>query len=169
MFVQHKQLKSLNVAAEKIAHLHASSGSVQLAFAGFPPQLCSAYLLQVSGAKKVLIVVAFYLMESQRSIFFVPKFGEVEKIDAEKIYEEGHSFVESMGFILTETDYHLLSADRKKPYWDVLPICQVPKPEEKQSLKQSAGTQNLDPAYEKELKALSACSLESLGRFLASM
>jgi hypothetical protein len=169
LFVQHKQLKSLNVAAEKIAHLHASSSCVQLAFAGFPPQLCSAYLLQVSGASKTLIVVAFYLMESQRSIFFVPKFGEVEKVDAEKIYEEGHSFVESMGFILTETDYHLLSAERKKPYWDVLPICQAPKPEQKKPLNKSYGGPDSDPAREKELKALSACSLESLGRFLASM
>jgi len=169
LFVQHKQLKRLNVAAEKIGHLHASPSSVQLAFAGFPPQLCQAYLLQVCGPKKVLIVVAFYLMESQRSIFFVPKFGEVEKVDVERIYEEGHSFVESMGFLLTETDYHLLPADRKKPYWDVLPICQAPKYEDRQPSGLVAGNQHLDPVREKELKELSACSLESLGRFLASM
>lgn len=169
MFIQHKQLKRLNVAAEKIAHLHASSSSVQLAFAGYPPQLCSAYLLQITGAKKVLIVVAFYLLESQTSIFFVPKYGEVETVDAVNVYEEGHNFVESMGFILTETDYHLLPDNKKKPYWDVLSICQAPKPVETQNQNRSAEDQSLDPVREKELKALSACSLESLGRFLASM
>lgn len=169
MFVQHKQLKSLNVAAEKIGHLHASSSSVQLAFAGFPPQLCSAYLLQINGARKVLVVVAFYLTESLNSIFFVPKFGEVESADAEKVYEEGHSFVESMGFILTETDYHLLPANKKKPYWEVLPICQLPEPAATQRQASSPGAQGLSPAQEKELRALSARSLESLGRFLASM
>ena len=101
MFIQHKQLTSLNVPAGKVAHLHSAASSVQLAFSGYPPQLCSAYLLQISGGNKVLIVVAFYLAESQCSIFFVPKFGELPAEDAEAVYEEGYSFVESMGFVLT--------------------------------------------------------------------
>ncbi len=127
LFVQHKQLKRLNVAVEKIAHLHAATGSVQLAFSGFPPQLCQAYLLQVVGGAKILVVVAFYLTESQSSIFFVPKYGEVPSSDVENVYEEGYSFVESMGFVLNETDFHLLPADKKKTYWQALPICQAPQ------------------------------------------
>ena len=72
MFIQHKELKRLQVPAEKITHLHASNSSVQLAFAGYSPQLCQAYLLQISGGSKVLTLVAFYLFDSERSIFFVP-------------------------------------------------------------------------------------------------
>ena len=55
MFIQHKQLKSLNVPAEKVSHLHSASSRVQLAFSGYPPQLCQAYLLQITGGDKVLL------------------------------------------------------------------------------------------------------------------
>ncbi|MDX2480151.1 MAG: hypothetical protein QNK24_07430 [Desulfuromusa sp.] len=162
MFIQHKQLNSLNVPAGKIAHLHSASSRVQLAFAGYPPQLCQAYLLQISGANKVLIVVAFYLAESQCSIFFVPKFGELPAADAEAVYEEGYSFVESMGFVLTETDYHLLSEQKKQSYWTALPICRPPM---KKADKQSVSAVKADD----EMKKLRLRSLKSLGRFLASM
>ncbi|MDX2495119.1 MAG: hypothetical protein QNK27_09185 [Desulfuromusa sp.] len=162
MFIQHKQLKSLNVPAEKVTHLHAASSSVQLAFSGYPPQLCRAYLLKVSGGDKVLIVVAFYLAESQCSIFFVPKFGELPAEESEQVYEEGYSFVESMGFILNETDYHLFPELKKKVYWTALPICQPPRKKEPEK---SAATAKAD----EELKKLRSQSLKSLGRFFASM
>jgi len=162
MFIQHKQLKSLKVPAAKVTHLHSASSSVQLAFAGYPPQLCRAYLLQISGGNKVLIVVAFYLAESQCSIFFVPKFGELPTEDAEAAYEEGYSFVESMGFVLTETDYHLLSEQKKQLYWTALPICRPPI---KAPIEKSAGATKA----EEEMKKLRSRSLKSLGRFFASL
>lgn len=162
MFIQHKQLESLNIPAGKIARLHSASSCVQLAFAGYPPQLCQAYLLQISGGNKVLIVVAFYLSDSQCSIFFVPKFGELPAEDAEAMYEEGYSFVESMGFVLNETDYHLLSEQKKLSYWAALPICQPPR--KKAEEPSASATKNND-----EMNRLRLRSLESLGRFLASM
>lgn len=170
MFVQHKKLTYLNVGAEKIAHLHAASSSVQLAFADFSPQQCRAYLLQIAGGDKVLVVVAFYLVDSQRSIFFVPKYGEVEQADAEQIYEEGFSFVESMGFVLTETDFHLLSLSRKQSYWSALPICQRPQErQEKPSQKGEGSGAGSDSSASGDLQKLRDNSLESLGRFLASL
>ena len=162
MFIQHKQLKSLNVPAEKVVHLHTASSSVQLAFAGFSPQLCQAYLLQISGGNKVLIVVAFYLAESQCSIFFVPKFGELPAEDAAAIYEEGYSFVESMGFVLTESDYHLLSHTKKQQYWASLPMSRLP--ELKPNIKPVFTTKD-----DEELSKLRLRSLKSLGRVFASM
>ncbi len=162
MFVQHKELRSLQVAAEKISHLHSASSSVQLAFAGYPPQLCHAYLIQIFSSDKVLIVVAFYLAESDCSIFFVPKFGELPVSDADRAYEEGYSFVESMGFVLTETDYHLLSQPKKITYWSALPICKQPRAVKP---KKPAATIQAD----KELEVLRLRSKKSLGRFLAAM
>ena len=162
MFIQHKQLKSLNIPAGKVGHLHSASSSVQLAFAGYPPQLCRAYLLKIAGGDKVLVVVAFYLAESQRSIFFVPKFGELPDAESEQVYEEGYGFVESMGFILNETDYHLLSEPQKQAYWKALPICQLPR---KNEPVKSADSIKAD----EELKKLRSHSLKSLGRFFASM
>lgn len=169
MFVQHKQLKSLNVAADKITHLHAASSSVQLAFAGYPPQLCRAYLFKIDGGQKLLVVVSFYLMESRCSIFFVPKYGEVVAADVDAIYEEGYNFVESMGFVLTETDFHLLSADKKKPYWNTLPFCQPPQKISIEHHSTNEQIAKVNPTLEKELQDLKIKSLDSLGRFLASM
>ena len=175
MFIQHKQLKYLNVSAEKVTHLHSASSSVQLAFAEYPPQLCRAHLLQISGGNKVLIVVAFYLTENQCSICFVPEFGEVSSADAEETYEEGYSFVESMGFVLTETDYHLLSVKKKQSYWTALPICQPPKKQEPDApVSTEIPVQESDTPVSaempvQEIEKLRSRSLKSLGRFFASM
>jgi len=160
MFIQHKQLKSLNVPAEKVTHLQHASSSVQLAFAGFPPQLCQAYLVQIRGGDKVLVVVAFYLEDSRCSIFFVPKFGELPVEDAESVYEEGCGFVESMGFVLTETDYHLMSVQKKQVYWTELPICHALK---------GAAENMVAVKDDTELKQYRQESLKSLGRLFASM
>lgn len=161
MFIQHKQLKSLSVPAEKVTHIQHASSSVQLAFAGYPPQLCQAYLMQIRGGDKVLVVVAFYLEDSRCSIFFVPKFGELPVEDAEAVYEEGYGFVESMGFVLTETDYHLMSAQKKRDYWAQLPICRAPKGSSAEKL---AAVKD-----DTELKQYRQESLKSLGRLFASM
>ena len=158
MFVQHAQLKHLAVGAEKVGHLHAASSSVQLAFSGYPPQLCRAYLVRISGASKELVVVAFHLLENEASIFFVPRCGEVTADKVERVYEEGYSFIESMGFILTETDFHRLSLEDKRQYLKKLPICQAPQ------LKSSEAQQLL----EQEVAALRTNTRQSFGRFLAS-
>jgi hypothetical protein len=162
MFIQHKKLKCLNIPAENVVHLHTASSSVQLAFAGFQPQLCQAYLLQIAGGNKVLIVVGFYLEESQCTIFFVPKFGELPAEEAAAIYEEGYSFVESMGFVLTESDYHLLSQLKKEQYWASLPISRAP------ALK-ADGKSGIRTKEDEELTKLRLRSLKSLGRVFASM
>lgn len=165
MFVEHKQLKSLQMPASRIAHLHAASGQVQLAFTVHPPQLCQAYLLKIKADTKVLVMVAFYLLDSRCPIFFLPKTGEVlDGPEAEAMYDEGYGFIESMGFILTETDYHLLSAQKKQRYWANLPICRA-------ASETSDSPDQPDPPTEVEqegLKALRARTLQSLGRFLAS-
>ena len=148
--------------AEKVTHLLSSSGKVQLAFAGYPPQMCSAYLLQISGDDKVLIVVAFYLTESSCAIFFVPKHGELPREDADVTYEEGYSFVESMGFVLNETDYGLLSTAKKKDYWSALPICKISMQKRQVSAKPV-------PANDILMESLCAESRKRLGSFFAGM
>ena len=163
MFVQHKNLKTLSIPATKVAHLHAAASSVQLAFAGFPPQLCSAYLVWISSGSKSLIVIGFYMNQSGSSVFFVPKNGEIESDKAFDLYQEGLNFVESMGFVLGETDFHLMASEEKEKFWNALPICQLPKtlvPDEPQE--KSA----LEDVRSKEVRNQ---ALSSLGRFLAGM
>lgn len=161
MFVQHKQLTYLAVPVSKIDHLHMASSSVQLALAGFPPQPCRAYLLQLVGGGRVMVVVAFYLAESARSVFFVPRQGEVAQTAAEPVYEKGYEFVESMGFHLMETDFHLLHPAEKEDYWGKLPISRPPAA--------SAAAVATKIADELVPESTGERCLASLGRFLASM
>lgn len=168
MFVQQDQLKCMDISAEKVTHLYSASSSVQLAFVGYQPQLCHAYLLQISSGNKVLVVVVFYLKESHCSVFFVPKYGEVLVEDSEQLYEDGCLFVESMGFVLTETDYHLLSLEKRKSYWKSLPICQPSK--KNSAIKSDVVEKSAKKiSQEADLEKLRLRSLKSLGRFLASM
>lgn len=168
MFVQHKQLKVLNVPASKVARLNTSGCNVQMAFPGYPPQLCGSYLVSLTSGNKVLVLVAFYLSESKKSIFFVPKCGEVSVEEAEETFDEGFVFAESMGFVLNETDFHLLSTADQKKLWSSMAICQLSesalgeeksKPQAEQ--RGSARRDSLDEYRERSLK--------SLGRFLSSM
>lgn len=169
MFVQHKQLKVLNIPASRVARLNSSASEVQLAFPGFSPQMSTAYLVAVSGGAKVLVLVGFYLTETRQSIFFVPKQGEVPVEDAEQAFEEGFVFTESMGFVLAETDYHLLSSADQQKLWQSLPICRAmdtPAPDAEKA-------KQPEPVRQAESKDSLADyrkrSLESLGRFLASL
>lgn len=168
MFVQHKQLKVLNVPATKVVRLNTSGCNVQMVFPGYPPQLCASYLASLTSGNKVMVVVAFYLSESQQSIFFVPKCGEVSVEVAEETFEQGFVFAETMGFVLSETDYHLLSSGDQEKLWSALPICQALTPKVIQ--------QNSEPAVEPKTEITQDPideyrdrSLKSLGRFLSSM
>lgn len=163
MFIQHKQLTFLSAPATRVSSLQSSPSAIQLAFSGFSPQPCRAYLLQLVGGGKALVIVAFYLLESRRNIFFVPEKGEVPLAQVSKMYEDGNEFIESMGFVLMESDFHLLSPVNKQKYWEKLPITQPPeatvnKPD------------NLVPGKnEEDLQLLREKSLASLGRYLASL
>lgn len=168
MFQQHKQLKTLNVPATRVARLNTSGCNVQMAFPGFPPQLCEAYLISLSSGNKVLVVVAFHLSESQQSIFFVPKCGEVSVEEAEETFDQGFVFAESMGFVLSETDYHLLSTADQQKLWSSLPICNIVESATVSSNSKS-GNAVQSESQQDSLDEYRERSLKSLGRFLSSM
>lgn len=168
MFIQHRQLKVLNVPAAKVARLNASGCNVQMAFPGYPPQLCAAYLISLTSGSKVLIVVAFFLSESRQAIFFVPKCGEVSVEEAEETFDDGFVFAESMGFVLNETDYHLLSSADQQKLWSSLPICRTSVPATATETIKVTAVQN-QPKQQDDLDKYRARSLKSLGRFLSSM
>jgi len=163
VFIQHKNLKNLTIPATKVAHLHSAASGVQLAFVGYPPQLCSAYLVWITGNDKSLIVIGFYLKESGLSIFFVPKAGEVPSSQALQLYREGQNFVESMGFVLGETDYHLMTQSKKDEFWNALPITQPPR------LPEPDGAGEAQAVESEACRTSREHCLQSLGRFLAAM
>ncbi len=163
MFIQHKQLTFLSAPASRVVQIQSSPSAIQLAFSGHPPQPCRAYLLQLGSGGKALVIIAFYLLESHSSVFFVPEKGEVSLAAANDIYDEGIEFVESMGFILTESDFQRLSPAEKQIFWGKMPITHPPETT-------STKPDGLLPVNnEEELQRLREQSLTSLGRYLASM
>jgi len=93
----------------------------------------------------------------------VPEKGEVALAQVNKVYEEGNEFIESMGFVLMESDFHLLPPAEKQQYWEKLPITQPP--EATVSKKQSI----MPSKTEEDFTLLREKSLASLGRYLASL
>ncbi len=168
MFIQHKPLKMLNVPAAKVARLNTSGCNVQMAFPGHPPQMCAAYLVSLTSGNKVMVVVAFYLSKSDLSIFFVPKSGEVSVEEAEQTFEQGFVFAESMGFVLNETDYHLLSSADQQKLWSALPICRAAAKKTEQQATDRGVPDKANSAQD-PLDEYRERSLKSLGRFLSSM
>lgn len=164
MFVQHKQLKFLNVPASKISRLNTSAYSIQLALPGYLPQMAAAYLVALAGGSKVLVVVGLHLADSEASVFFVPKQGEVPVEDAERVFEEGFVFAESMGFVLNETDFHLMSTQDQQALWAAMPVSRLAGP----TMESQATDSDQGPKAD-ELETYRQRSLESLGRFLSSM
>lgn len=166
MFVQHKPSKGFNVPASRVARLNSSGCNVQMAFPGYPPQMCAAYLVSLSSGPKVMILVIFYLSESRQSIFYVPKCGEVSVEDAEKTFEEAFVFAETMGFVLNETDFHLLSAEDQQKHWNSLPFFHTTA---KSAAESSVVAESVPAGTEDPLDDYRERSLKSLGRFLSSM
>ncbi len=169
MFVQHKQLQVLKVPATKVARLNTSSATVQLAFEGYPPQVAQAYLVALSGGSKELFLVGFYLTESKVSIFFVPQRGEAPVEEIEQVFDEGFVFAESMGFILSETDYHLLSSADQQKLWLSLPICREAEPASASAPSSAVAEKKATATCGSQLEEYRQRSLESLGRFLSSL
>jgi hypothetical protein len=166
MFVQHKQLKFLNVPATKVSRLNTSAYSIQLALPDFKPQMAAAYLVALAGGSKVLVVVGLHLSESKASVFFVPRQGEVPVEDAERVFEEGFVFAESMGFVLNETDYHLMSNQDQQKLWDAMPISKLSAPASDAA---ATAKQSSQGGAKDDLDSYRQRSLESLGRFLSSL
>ncbi len=164
MFVQHKQLKFLNVSASRISRLNTSAYGIQLALPGHVPQMAAAYLVAVAGGSKVLVVVGLHLADSDTSVFFVPQSGEVPVEDAERVFEEGFVFAESMGFVLNETDYHLMSTQDQQNLWASMPISR--RSGETSAFAETSAASSINS---EDLETYRQRSLESLGRFLSSM
>lgn len=188
MFVPQKKLTFLNLPSKRVRKLFVSTVDVQIALPDYPSQMATAYLAALLAGKGIQVLLAFYLVESDRSVFFLPQSGEVAPENVDSMLHEGLDFAESMGFVMADADVHQLGPEQLENYWRDLPICKKPvvqavkkipdvKPVEK---KQTDAAQS--PPKKEEVVAvevvqtepelsleerMSRCK-ESLGRFLAS-
>ncbi len=122
MFQWDKSINAINVPANKVVNLFRSMREVQLALPGVSAQQASAYLCQYHGEGGVGTVAVFHLHKSRVLAFYFddPRFVKEEKSDS--MLDQGLNLVESMGFLLTDQDLHLLDEADQEMLWASLPL-----------------------------------------------
>jgi hypothetical protein len=122
MFQWDKKVGTLDMPVGKVLHLFRSMRDVQLALPGLPAQEASAYLCQYQAAQEVATVAVFHLHKSSQLAFYVNTPREVSADRAESMLDQALVFVESMGFLLTDLDIHLLTEADREMLWASLPL-----------------------------------------------
>lgn len=122
MFQWDKSIKTLDVPVGKVMHLFRSMRDVQLALPGLPAQEARAYLCQYQVAQGVGTATIFQLHKSGQLAFYVDSPREVPAGKAESMLDQAMVFVESMGFLMTDLDIHLMSEADRELLWSSLPL-----------------------------------------------
>jgi hypothetical protein len=122
MFTWDKSTQSINLPASKVVALFRSMREVQLALPGVPAQQASAYLCQYQAEAVVGTVVVFHLHKSRLLAFYVSDPQFVPEQDIDNLLDQGLNMVESMGFLMTDQDLHLLDEADQEMLWASLPL-----------------------------------------------
>ena len=122
MFLRDESINGIAVSADKIVHLFRSMREVQLALPGVSAQQASAYLCQYKQPEGIATVAVFHLHKSRVLAFYFsdPRVIPEQKMD--NMLDQGLNFVESMGFLLTDQDIHLLDEADRQMLWEALPL-----------------------------------------------
>jgi len=122
MFTWDKSTQSINLPASKVVALFRSMREVQLALPGVSAQQASAYLCQYQAEKGVATVAVFHLHKSHLLAFYISDPQFVPEQDIDNLLDQGLNLVESMGFLLTDQDLHLLDEADQEMLWASLPL-----------------------------------------------
>ena len=122
MFQWDKSINAIDVSASKVVHLFRSMREVQLALPGVSAQQASAYLCQYQVEGGVATVAVFHLHKSEVLSFYFSDPRVVPEQKTDSMLDQGLNFVESMGFLMTDQDIHLLDVADQEMLWASLPI-----------------------------------------------
>lgn len=122
MFSWDKSLTQIDVVVSQVVHLFRSMRDVQIALPGAPVQQATAFLCQYEQGGGVETVAAFHLLKTNQLAFYCSDPRRVGADKAENMLDQGLNFVESMGFLLSDMDIHLLDEGDREMLWDSLPL-----------------------------------------------
>jgi len=122
MFQWDKSINALNVPASEVINLFRSMREVQLALPGVPAQLSSSFLCQYRTGGGVGTVIVFHMHKSEVLAFFPTDPHVVPENKIDSMLDQGLNFVESMGFLMTDQDIHLLDDADQEMLWSSLPL-----------------------------------------------
>jgi hypothetical protein len=159
MFQWDKSITTLEIAVGQVVRLFRSMRDVQLALPGLPAQEATAYLCQYQAEQGIGTVAVFHLHKSGQLTFYVNTPREVSSGKAEAVLDQALVFVESMGFLMTDLDIHLLAEADREMLWVSLPLHGGVQPQEKIP---QAKTVPVGPAPSQEKPAAVTTAAESL-------
>ncbi|MDT8441875.1 MAG: hypothetical protein RQ723_09470 [Desulfuromonadales bacterium] len=122
MFTWDKSIRKIDATVDQVVQLFSSMRDVQMALPGLPVQQASAYLCQCRSGNGIATLAAFHMKKSEQLAFYVSQPPLVSVAKAEEMFDSGLVFVESMGFLLTDMDLHLLDGADRDMFWASLPI-----------------------------------------------
>lgn len=122
MYQWDKSIKCMDVPVAEVVRLYRSMRDVQLALPGMPAQEATAYLCQHRTTRGVGTVAVFHLHKSNQLAFYVESPVVVAAERADAVLEQTLMFVESMGFLMTDLDIHLLTEADREMLWTSLPL-----------------------------------------------
>ncbi len=122
MFQFNEKARGLDLPGSRIIRAYRSLNNAQVALPGMPAQIATAYLCAFQGRNGILTVAALHLHTSRRVFFYFHDGGEALEDGAERAWEEGVRFAESMGFMMGDLDFHLHSPNERDALWDALPF-----------------------------------------------
>lgn len=122
MFLWDKSIQQIDISVRSVLHLFRSMRDVQLALPGISAQQATAYLCQYKQEKDIATVAVFQMHSSNILAFYFSDPKGASEAESESVLEQGLNFVESMGFLLTDQDIHLLSTSDQEMLWDSLPL-----------------------------------------------
>jgi len=122
MFQWDKSINAINIPASKVVHLFRSMREVQLALPGVSAQEASAFLCQHQTDEGVETAAVFHLHKSRLLAFYYSDPRVVAEQKTDSMLDQGLNFVESMGFLMTDQDIHLLKDDDQEMLWASLPL-----------------------------------------------
>ena len=122
MFIRDESIHGIDVPADNVVHLYRSMREVQLALPGVSAQQASAYLCQYKQPDGIATVAAFHLHKSGILAYYFSDPRVVPKQKMDDMLNQGLNFVESMGFLLTDQDIHLMDQADLKNMWESLPL-----------------------------------------------
>ena len=122
MFIWDESIHGIDVPADKVVHLFRSMREVQLALPGISAQQASAYLCQYKQPDGIATVAAFHLHKSGILAYYFSDPRVVPEQKMADMLDQGLNFVESMGFLLTDQDIHLLDQADLQNLWESLPL-----------------------------------------------
>jgi hypothetical protein len=95
---------------------------LQMALPGVSSQQASAFVCQYQVEGGVGTAAVFHLHKSEVLAFYFCDPRVVPEEKAEKVLGQSLNFVESMGFLMTDQDIHLLGVPDQELLWASLPI-----------------------------------------------